>query len=351
MRKVTYVGLCWTMILGLVAAALGQQSNANGQAAPQRYDSTGQLGSQTPPTGATQAQPNAMNQPGNVNQPLAMPAPVTTQKRSMMRGQQQPGTAATPNGQQRGALGVWLVESGGPGVEIQRITPGSAAQQAGLRSGDFILQVNGRGVDSPEDAAQMVRRIPVGQSGELTIWRNGNEQRVHFTMQPAPRMMAGEMAPGMGEEMEQPMSHEVGFGGSDSTVADLVSRTSHLEQQLASLTQELQQLRQDMTQMRTESGSQTPGLNSGATPGGMPENATKPNATPGANSNVTPPAPGFGQPETKTATPATPPATDKSAAPGATNSNNNELFGTPASQPKKEAPKPENKNGTNDLFK
>ncbi|HVT28321.1 MAG TPA: hypothetical protein VHE81_09940, partial [Lacipirellulaceae bacterium] len=212
--------------------------------------------------------------------------------------------------------------------------------------------VNGRGVDTPQGAARVVRQIPVGKSGELTIWRDGQQQRVAFTMQPAPPMLAGEMRPAMEDEMGRPMPHEAGYGGSESTVADLISRTSRLEQQLASLTQELQQLRQDMRQMRTEGNLQTPGLNSGATPGGTPENTTKSNATPSANSSVTPPAPGFGQPETKSAPPATPPATDKSAASAKSNSTSDALFGTPASQPNKEAaPKAESKPGTNDLFK
>ncbi len=164
MRKVTCVGLCWVMILGLVAVALGQQSSANNQTAPPTNNANGQPNSPATPIGATQTQSNSLNQAGNLNQ-QPMPAPTTTQERSMMRGPQQPGTSAAASGQQRGALGVWLVESGGPGVEIQRVTPGSAAEQAGLQSGDFILQVNGRGVDTPEGAAQMVRRIPVGKAG------------------------------------------------------------------------------------------------------------------------------------------------------------------------------------------
>jgi hypothetical protein len=356
MRKITYVGMCWAMTLGLVAVALGQQSTASGQAAPQKYDTIGQPGSQAPQFGATQTQPNATNADSALSQQRTLPAPAMPQERSMLSGGQQPGTPATAGDQQRGALGVWLVESGGPGVAIQRVTPGSPAEKAGLHSGDIVLQVNGRGVDTPQGAAQVVRQIPVGKSGELTIWRDGDQQRVQFTMQPARRMTAGEMGHEMGNEMNRGMggetSHEVGYGGSETTLTDLVSRTSRLEQQLASITQELQQLRQEMTQMRAGGGAQAPGLNSDTTHAVTPEHATQPSATPPAGANATPPPPGFGQPEENPAKSAAPPAADKSAAPAATKSNSTDLFGAPPAQPKKATtPKSENKSSSDDLFK
>jgi serine protease Do len=62
------------------------------------------------------------------------------------------------------------------------VTKGSAADQAGLHEGDVILQVNGRGAASPQAAAQLIRQIPIGQSGTITIWRDGDQQQLQVTM-------------------------------------------------------------------------------------------------------------------------------------------------------------------------
>jgi hypothetical protein len=142
---------------------------------------------------------------------------------------------ADGSSEQRGELGVWLVKSGGPGVEIRRVTPDSAADRAGLRTGDFILQVNGRGAAEAESTASMIRAIPAGQLATLTIWRDNNPQQMHITMEPA------------GER------HEAGYRGTDkdshesNADGDINGRISRLEQRISDMTNELQQLRQQST--------------------------------------------------------------------------------------------------------
>jgi hypothetical protein len=132
---------------------------------------------------------------------------------------------------QRGELGVWLVESGGPGVQVRRITEGSAADLAGLQSGDVILGINGRGANSPHTIAQMIRQIPAGQTANVQFWRNGQTNELEIVLQPA----------------REP--HAVAFRGDDAMGSmsrgsgDLESRVMRLEQQIAMLVQELRQLR------------------------------------------------------------------------------------------------------------
>ncbi len=220
MRNVTYVGLCWAMTLGLVAVALGQQN----------------LQPQQP--GAPEAQQYGANQDSNIGEQRAMPAPDASQDRSLLFGASQAAQPEINGGQRRGELGVWMAESNGPGVQILRITPGSAAEKAGLHVGDFVLQVNGRGASSPQGAAQMIRQIPIGQSGTLTIWRDGDQQQLQVTMQPAREIARG---------LSGDASHQVAFGPPDpSANSDLASRTARLEQQISSLTQELASMRQEL---------------------------------------------------------------------------------------------------------
>ena len=112
--------------------------------------------------------------------------------------------------------------------------------------------------------------------GKLTIWRDGNQQQVQFTLQPA-REMARQMA-----------SECIATGGiralRNSADSDLASRTMRLEQQINSLTQELATLRQELAQLRTHGPVQT-GFNAEA-------NQSAPPQEPPARSNETPkPAP------------------------------------------------------------
>jgi len=62
-------------------------------------------------------------------------------------------------------------------AKIQVLTPGSAADQAGLKVGDELLAVDGRVVEDFESARQLIEPR-AGESLELTIRRDGEQQRV-----------------------------------------------------------------------------------------------------------------------------------------------------------------------------
>jgi hypothetical protein len=173
------------------------------------------------------------NQPAQPGQDLAQP------DRSMIgsgTGQQaQPGTAG-----QRGELGVFVIESAGPGVRISRVTSGSAADQAGLEAGDVLMVINGQEVDRPQEVIRMIRALAAGEMANLRVWRNGQEQEIAATLQPL----------GTRE------SYRSNFRGETSGMnGDLAQRTQRLEQQLARVMQELQLLRQEMMQLRGGGGA------------------------------------------------------------------------------------------------
>jgi hypothetical protein len=257
------------------------------------------------------------------------------------------------DGQRRGELGIWMGESGGPGVQILRVTQGSAADEAGLRPGDIILQVNGRGASSPQVAAQMIRTIPIGQSGTITIWRDGDQQQRQVTMRPV-REIARELA--------SDASRRVGYSEAEmSANGDLASRTMRLEQQISSLTQELATLRQELAQLRTAGPVQT-GFNTEVNqpappqePPGRYSEAPKTPAPPAANPTPPPASapPEPAKPAAEPAKPAAPPAAPVTPpAPSTDKSSSNDLFGSPPAQPKsEEKPKADDKSKSDDLFK
>jgi membrane-associated protease RseP (regulator of RpoE activity) len=84
---------------------------------------------------------------------------------------------------QMAQLGVFMHPSEGPGLRISSVTPGSAAQAAGVRAGDFLLAINGQAVEIPNQATQMIRQQRPGDVVELRIWRDGVEHTLTATLQ------------------------------------------------------------------------------------------------------------------------------------------------------------------------
>ena len=65
------------------------------------------------------------------------------------------------------------VPDGTNGVVIREVQPGSPAEQAGLQSGDVIVGVGGKSVDSPSAAATAIRTAVKDHAVALRIIRNG----------------------------------------------------------------------------------------------------------------------------------------------------------------------------------
>jgi hypothetical protein len=360
------------MCLSLVAVALGQQYS------PPAASAFGQPAAAQPAVGQPAApaqgglfdrggQQTRIGQPAYGDQRQAMPAPGAPMERSRITGAYHSDNAAGMKsdqaGQPRSELGVWLVESQGPGVEIQRVTPGSAAEQAGLRIGDIILQVNADGAATPQETARLIRQIPIGQRGTLTVWRDGNQQQLPITLQAA-RERVREM---IGNVMRDD-GYEVGFRGDNEPRGGDNTRITRLEEKIATLTQQLNAMQQELTTLRSQQGGTQRASYNESTQGGTSPNAATPSsALPPAASPAAPP-PGFGATEEKkdVAPPAaTPPASEPATTPPATTppapaaeKSGTDLFGGAApppaateEQPKAEEKKEESKDATDDLFK
>jgi len=78
---------------------------------------------------------------------------------------------------QRGRIGVSVGDpssaSASQGARIVEVAPGSAAEAAGLRSGDVVIQADGVPVRSAAQLRNKIGLTPVGRTVELTIRRNG----------------------------------------------------------------------------------------------------------------------------------------------------------------------------------
>jgi Do/DeqQ family serine protease len=68
------------------------------------------------------------------------------------------------------------------GVLINSVTPGGPAEKAGLKTGDVILQVNGKDVNDSNVLRNMIAQTAPGTSVTFMIQRNGQQQQMPVTL-------------------------------------------------------------------------------------------------------------------------------------------------------------------------
>jgi len=64
------------------------------------------------------------------------------------------------------------------GALVSDVTPNSPAARAGLKQGDVIVRFNGKDVDKLHDLPRLVADTPVNSAVDLTVWRNGQNERL-----------------------------------------------------------------------------------------------------------------------------------------------------------------------------
>jgi S1-C subfamily serine protease len=81
-------------------------------------------------------------------------------------------------------LGVTLglVDSGPAGAVITTVTPGSAADEAGLEVGDLVVEIDGSPVQRPADLAAQVQTNQPGDTVEIVAVRDGAEMTLTVTL-------------------------------------------------------------------------------------------------------------------------------------------------------------------------
>ena len=70
---------------------------------------------------------------------------------------------------------------GTPCVQITDVQAGSAAEQAGLKPGDLILEIGGKEVGSNSDLSDIIAGYNAGESADVTIRRDGSRLTVRVT--------------------------------------------------------------------------------------------------------------------------------------------------------------------------
>ena len=73
------------------------------------------------------------------------------------------------------------------GMVVSRVEASGPAARAGVQVGDRIRKVNGRDVDSVDDAQRSIYGAAVGDQLKLVLERDGKTQNVSLTLSEAPR--------------------------------------------------------------------------------------------------------------------------------------------------------------------
>ncbi|GGN02947.1 putative serine protease PepD [Actinoplanes campanulatus] len=81
------------------------------------------------------------------------------------------------------ALGVSVTDAENGGALISNVTSGSAADKAGLQTGDVVTEADGKAIDDSDDLVAVVQAGTVGQKMTLNFTRNGSKQTVTVTLQ------------------------------------------------------------------------------------------------------------------------------------------------------------------------
>ena len=77
-------------------------------------------------------------------------------------------------------LGV-MVEDTANGVRIGEVNSGSAAEKAGVKSGDIVVDFDGERVRSAKQLTRLIQETPEGRSVKMTVTRDGKKQTLDAT--------------------------------------------------------------------------------------------------------------------------------------------------------------------------
>jgi serine protease Do len=79
-------------------------------------------------------------------------------------------------------VSIGMVESGRAGAVITELTPGGAADQAGLEIDDLVVEIDGAPVQRPADLAAQVQTHQPGDTVGVVVIRDGEELTLTVTL-------------------------------------------------------------------------------------------------------------------------------------------------------------------------
>jgi serine protease Do len=101
------------------------------------------------------------------------------------------------------------------GALVAEVIPDTPAERAGFRSGDLVLELEGKEIADPRDLTRSVAALPPGEKVKVKVLRDGSERTVTVTL-------------GSRDEAPSPARAPESGNGGDSLSTDLGLRVSEL---------------------------------------------------------------------------------------------------------------------------
>jgi putative serine protease PepD len=105
------------------------------------------------------------------------------------------------------------------GAQVQEVTPGSPAAEAGVRSGDVIVAIDDEPVNGAESLTAFVRERTAGQESTLTVVREGSAEQVKvtFAVREEASSSSDQGGSGQGSDQQAPQPGPGENGSSDGS--------------------------------------------------------------------------------------------------------------------------------------
>ena len=122
-----------------------------------------------------------------INTAIANPSNAQNVGFAIPISQAKPIIDALRSGERPAYLGVTIdTESPAAGAAVREVGPDTPASAAGMRSGDVIVRIGGRDVDSWEDLRPAIRENRPGDTVDVVVERDGEEVTLQVTLEEDP---------------------------------------------------------------------------------------------------------------------------------------------------------------------
>ncbi|MHB8897535.1 MAG: PDZ domain-containing protein [Thermoguttaceae bacterium] len=135
------------------------------------------------PAAASPAQPAEQGQPAQAGPAADRPRPAPPEGTSRPEGERRPGEENRNDQKNPAALGVAIAEvEGRPGLHVVEVVPGSPAEAAGIRAGDFLLSIDGTDLTGASQMIELTRQKKEGARVQIKLRRGGEEQTLEASL-------------------------------------------------------------------------------------------------------------------------------------------------------------------------
>lgn len=106
-------------------------------------------------------------------------------------------------GSQIGVMVSDVEDASATGVKVDEVERGSAAEKAGVKAGDFVVDFDGERVRSARQLTRLVQETPAGRTVKMTVRRGADRQTMDVTPEASESAWSSSFGPEIRAEIER----------------------------------------------------------------------------------------------------------------------------------------------------